>query len=302
MKQNIQENPLKSLINLHPLAWEDPTRFRDLIKEYFPDDKIKMNLLIISAEEKIPADIYQKESIDNKTVSDLSKRICDSCGCNAKLAKEVIKLWIDALDIRIEKKSPNINTTKLDYYMNVYNKYDSFLPKPKLDYEAYLMLMQSVFGAKKYYSKEEIKQNSNYAQELMKKVEEALNTLTDKEKCILKSYYGIGEEKKANKTIADIWGVSYSRVSQIKANALRRLRHPSRSRILKEYLEHETLSSKMIRVSISKQLIQSVEKQGLPLSVNSLDIIRDEVSPEEQREITYVERVFKAERIRDKRY
>jgi RNA polymerase primary sigma factor len=65
-----------------------------------------------------------------------------------------------------------------------------------------------------------------------------LGTLSPREEQVLKMRFGIGE--KANHTLEEVgqdFDVTRERIRQIEAKALRKLRHPSRSRILKNFVE-----------------------------------------------------------------
>ena len=72
---------------------------------------------------------------------------------------------------------------------------------------------------------------------LKEEVNHILNTLTGREATILKLYFGLDGEK--SHTLEEI-GVKFKltreRVRQIKEKALRRLRHSSRSKVLRYYL------------------------------------------------------------------
>ena len=65
-----------------------------------------------------------------------------------------------------------------------------------------------------------------------------LATLSPREERVLKMRFGIGEQ--SNHTLEEVgqdFEVTRERIRQIEAKALRKLRHPSRSRKLKDYLE-----------------------------------------------------------------
>jgi RNA polymerase primary sigma factor len=65
-----------------------------------------------------------------------------------------------------------------------------------------------------------------------------LATLSQREEQVLKMRFGIGE--KANHTLEEVgqdFEVTRERIRQIEAKALRKLRHPSRSRLLKGFTE-----------------------------------------------------------------
>ena len=71
---------------------------------------------------------------------------------------------------------------------------------------------------------------------LSTEVERALSTLTDREKDILKYFFGIGCQEMTLEEIGEKFGLTRERVRQIKEKAIRRLRHSSRSKLLKSYL------------------------------------------------------------------
>jgi RNA polymerase primary sigma factor len=66
-----------------------------------------------------------------------------------------------------------------------------------------------------------------------------LATLAPREERVLKMRFGIGE--RANHTLEEVgqdFDVTRERIRQIEAKALRKLRHPSRSRLLKSFVEN----------------------------------------------------------------
>ncbi len=71
---------------------------------------------------------------------------------------------------------------------------------------------------------------------LATEVERALSTLTDREKDIVKYFFGIGCQEMTLEEIGEKFGLTRERVRQIKEKAIRRLRHNARSKHLKPYL------------------------------------------------------------------
>ena len=67
-------------------------------------------------------------------------------------------------------------------------------------------------------------------------IERALSTLTDREREIVKSFFGIGCQEMTLEEIGERFGLTRERVRQIKEKAIRRLKSPSRSTLLKGYL------------------------------------------------------------------
>lgn len=71
---------------------------------------------------------------------------------------------------------------------------------------------------------------------LSREIERALGTLTERESDIVKLFFGIGEQEMTLEEIGERFGLTRERVRQIKEKAIRRLRHTSRSKLLKSYL------------------------------------------------------------------
>jgi RNA polymerase primary sigma factor len=67
-------------------------------------------------------------------------------------------------------------------------------------------------------------------------IDRALATLTEREKDIVKYFFGIGTPEMTLEEIGDKFGLTRERVRQIKEKAIRRLRHSSKSKWLKSYL------------------------------------------------------------------
>jgi RNA polymerase sigma factor (sigma-70 family) len=66
---------------------------------------------------------------------------------------------------------------------------------------------------------------------------EAMQGLKEREKMVLKMHFGLeGEESLTQADVGAILGITNTRIRQIKAKALRKLRHPSRSIPLRTYL------------------------------------------------------------------
>ena len=68
---------------------------------------------------------------------------------------------------------------------------------------------------------------------LSTEVERALSTLTERERDIIKLFFGINTQEMTLEEIGEKFGLTRERVRQIKEKAIRRLRHSSRSKLLK---------------------------------------------------------------------
>ncbi len=90
-----------------------------------------------------------------------------------------------------------------------------------------------------------LKDNKNLSPEeaaikmdLAQQTRKVLSTLTPREKKVLCMRFGIGEQ--ADHTLEEvgrIFSVTRERIRQIEAKALRKMRHPSRSKHLKSFLD-----------------------------------------------------------------
>ncbi len=71
---------------------------------------------------------------------------------------------------------------------------------------------------------------------LSREIHRALATLTERESDIVRLFFGIGCQEMTLEEIGERFGLTRERVRQIKEKAIRRLRHTSRSKLLKTYL------------------------------------------------------------------
>src|SRR5690625_3053137 len=81
---------------------------------------------------------------------------------------------------------------------------------------------------------------SNHASyELLKEqLEDVLDTLTDREENVLRLRFGLDDGRtRTLEEVGKVFGVTRERIRQIEAKALRKLRHPSRSKQLKDFLD-----------------------------------------------------------------
>lgn len=80
-------------------------------------------------------------------------------------------------------------------------------------------------------------QHASY--ELLKEqLEEVLDTLTDREENVLRLRFGLNDGRtRTLEEVGRVFGVTRERIRQIEAKALRKLRHPSRSNQLKDFLD-----------------------------------------------------------------
>ncbi len=73
---------------------------------------------------------------------------------------------------------------------------------------------------------------------LKEQLEEVLETLTPREEKVLRLRFGLDDGRQRTlEEVGHVFGVTRERIRQIEAKALRKLRHPSRSKKLKDYLD-----------------------------------------------------------------
>lgn len=73
---------------------------------------------------------------------------------------------------------------------------------------------------------------------LKEQLEDVLDTLTDREENVLRLRFGLDDGRtRTLEEVGKVFGVTRERIRQIEAKALRKLRHPSRSNQLKDFLD-----------------------------------------------------------------
>ncbi len=78
--------------------------------------------------------------------------------------------------------------------------------------------------------------NKLIGESLSREIERALATLTERERDIVRYFFGIACTEMTLEEIGEKFALTRERVRQIKEKAIRRLRHTSRSKLLKQYL------------------------------------------------------------------
>ncbi|KOR13549.1 RNA polymerase subunit sigma [Staphylococcus carnosus] len=87
---------------------------------------------------------------------------------------------------------------------------------------------------------QEVQSPSDHAAyELLKEqLEDVLDTLTDREENVLRLRFGLDDGRtRTLEEVGKVFGVTRERIRQIEAKALRKLRHPSRSKRLKDFMD-----------------------------------------------------------------
>jgi len=78
--------------------------------------------------------------------------------------------------------------------------------------------------------------NELVQESLRAEIKRALNTLNERERKIIKAFFGIDQPEMTLEEIGDTYGLTRERVRQIKEKAIRRLRHDSKNKMLRSYL------------------------------------------------------------------
>jgi len=86
---------------------------------------------------------------------------------------------------------------------------------------------------------EAVSPSDHAAYELLKEqLEDVLDTLTDREENVLRLRFGLDDGRtRTLEEVGKVFGVTRERIRQIEAKALRKLKHPSRSKRLKDFLD-----------------------------------------------------------------
>jgi RNA polymerase primary sigma factor len=72
---------------------------------------------------------------------------------------------------------------------------------------------------------------------LREQIQHALETLTDRERQVLELRFGLADgQSHTLDEVSEFYNVTRERIRQIEAKALRKLRHPSHTRLLRDYL------------------------------------------------------------------
>lgn len=102
-----------------------------------------------------------------------------------------------------------------------------------------------------------MKRTQKEIEELVEKTSRVLATLSPQEEKVLRMRFGLGVEKSTRKEIGDEISVSPQQIAEIEATALRKLRHPSRAKMLQE-------SPQEIQTEIFQGLAEKYQKEISP--------------------------------------
>lgn len=113
-------------------------------------------------------------------------------------------------------------------------------------------------------------------------INEVLQTLTDRERRVLELTYGLkGNPKITDEEMGREFGVSRGRPGQIRVKALRKLRHPTRSRKFRDYLDGDDIIARPISIGPSESSSNNMPykdpylRSSDPYSIKTLGASRD---------------------------
>lgn len=101
------ENIISKILEFDPNILEQKSRFKALLMDLLPQDKLTKNLILLSYEEQIHLELIGKSRIDSIEVMRLCKKLMDVCGCDRNNAEKIIRLWEEALTGDIKTVSDN---------------------------------------------------------------------------------------------------------------------------------------------------------------------------------------------------
>lgn len=185
------ENVLVRMFELNPQIWKDSKRFKALLLDFLPQNKLYRNVLMISMEERIPHSLTNVSIINNATIYSLSKRIISACGCGEEVARAVILMWVRAFDIKIcNAESETIDEKVIQKELEAPDERDiriknetseQSLGIDKLEISDRLLKYFKAFGCEtlediKHLTENDIAQIANYGDLFQKDVSQFLKT------------------------------------------------------------------------------------------------------------------------------
>lgn len=104
-------NILRQILENNTNIINEPRRFKALLLDYIPDDKLKRNLLLSCLEENIPQEIMQIGDLSSQDMFRMEDKLVKAYGYNHMLASEIVGIWVEALKPRGERKKMYIIKT-----------------------------------------------------------------------------------------------------------------------------------------------------------------------------------------------
>ncbi len=106
-------NPLHKLLLENKGAWKSYSLMKRLVREYFSDDKLRRNLVLVCVEERIPHEMVRLEECSSEQYDSFVQRLIDAYGCQKAVAENTINMWLRALEIKKETDYCGMGDLKL---------------------------------------------------------------------------------------------------------------------------------------------------------------------------------------------
>lgn len=214
---NIQKKIVKK-IKENDNSIYDKNILRELLMDAIPENKLQQNILLFAYEEGITDKLLGDDfAVSIRNIIILLK---NNYGISEENAEWSVDTWLHIL---------GLNGYSEYYYVNLNNKKAKIIPEPR---QGYLNLVARIFGYQQLLTYSSLV--NNYDNYLFSKIDMALETLSEKEQSIIRQRFGLDDGiKKTTEEIAANLVITEDRVLQIEAHALRKFRHPSRSRGIK---------------------------------------------------------------------
>lgn len=97
-----RDDNLGIIVHKFPQIWNEIKRFKAILMDYYPDNKMKRNLLVVSSEEKIPHELSSTHLCSKTMYHRLVKKMMEASGCTEERANEIVDMWIIALNCEQE--------------------------------------------------------------------------------------------------------------------------------------------------------------------------------------------------------
>ena len=105
---------LKGIIEQFPGILDDKKKFKAVILDYYPDNKLIRNMIYASFEERIPHDIMGASVVSEADMTMFVKRLTASYGYQQEQSVEIVKMWYEVLGISEHHSNGNwADATKL---------------------------------------------------------------------------------------------------------------------------------------------------------------------------------------------
>lgn len=243
-----RENPTEDIIATVYEVWMEHIKYTDL--------KDKKNFDSIINNKKFSKEVIKKLGVKQSLQKTRKKSDMYECNnaalflSNKDLAKYFIKYYTAINAGKNEEEvlnelniSDDVKKNILTFFEKISNYLENSTDKQELspkNIRNYIEMIITNTIANDFLSNEILSVDYKYEDnviytEFNKKMDFALGSLSERENKVIKYLYGIDGEQLTHNNVGKLYNVSKIRILQIEAKALRKLRHPFRSRELKDY-------------------------------------------------------------------